>query len=371
MGLPILTTVDDVRQAAGYLKNKPTGATISEIKAALGKGVVDERKLNSYQTWGIVTRDGERLKLPPRGWELARKPAEERQIFRQVLDSMVPYRSVAEWIFHQNMDAVSNVEVAAQWHENHAEAIGTDSASTLKNGAVAFFHIAQAAGLGTLKIGRHGQQTRLVVDHSHLKSYIEAGPSTPPLVKPGDTPDLAEGGAGPDSKEPSEARSSDVLDSASKTAIGPVGESRPKLAPVTVFISHGSNTEIAEQVQTLVELADIRTEIAVKEETTAIPVPEKVLAAMRRCQAGIIIVSVDESRKDAKGNYTLNENVLIEIGAAFVLYDRKVILLWDKRLKVPSNLQGLYRCEYEGDELAMSAGMKLMKAVKEFKATKS
>jgi hypothetical protein len=52
MGLPILTTVDDVQQLAGYLKNKPTGATISEIKAALGKGVVDERKLNSYQTWG-------------------------------------------------------------------------------------------------------------------------------------------------------------------------------------------------------------------------------------------------------------------------------------------------------------------------------
>jgi hypothetical protein len=368
MGLPILTTVDDVRQVAGYLKNKPTGATISEIKAALGKGVVDERKLNSYQTWEIVTRDAERLKLTSRGWELVRKPAEEQQTFRQVLDSMVPYRSVAEWIFHQNMDAVSNVDVAAQWHENHAEAIGTDSASTLKNGAVAFFHIAQAAGLGTLKVGRHGQQTRLVVDRSHLKSYIEAGPSTPPLVKPGDTAGLNEGGAGTYSKGPDEAG---VLDSASKAAIGPAGESRPKLAPVTVFISHGSNTEIAEQVQTLVELAEIRTEIAVKEETTAIPVPEKVFAAMRRCQAGIIIVSVDESRKDAKGNYSLNENVLIEIGAAFVLYDRKVILLWDKRLKVPSNLQGLYRCEYEGDELAMSAGMKLMKAVKEFKAAKS
>ena len=103
-------------------------------------------------------------------------------------------------------------------------------------------------------------------------------------------------------------------------------------------------------------LADIQSEIAVKEETTAIPVPDKVLNAMRRCGAAIIIVSVDEGYKDGKGNYTINENVLIEIGAAFVLYDKRVVLLWDKRLTVPSNLQGLYRCEFEGDDLSWGRG---------------
>jgi predicted nucleotide-binding protein len=88
---------------------------------------------------------------------------------------------------------------------------------------------------------------------------------------------------------------------------------------------------------------------------------------MRRCNAGIIVVSVEESAKDHKGNYSINDNVLIEIGAAFVLYDRKVVLVWDKRIPVPSNLQGLYRCEFEGSELSWSAGMKLMKAIKEFR----
>ena len=118
---------------------------------------------------------------------------------------------------------------------------------------------------------------------------------------------------------------------------------------------------------TKLRLADIEPEVAVEEETTAIPVPEKVMNAMRRCQAGIIAVTVDEDRKDEDGNYTLNENVLIEIGSAFVLYDQRVVLVWDKRLKVPSNLQGLYRCEFEGDELSWSAGMKLMKAIQGFK----
>jgi len=42
----------------------------------------------------------------------------------------------------------------------------------------------------------------------------------------------------------------------------------------------------------------------------------------------------------------------------------RFVLVWDKRLPVPSNVQGLYRCEYEGDEFTWSAGMKLMKAIR-------
>ncbi len=125
--------------------------------------------------------------------------------------------------------------------------------------------------------------------------------------------------------------------------------------------------DLVDQVQTMLGLADIQSEVAVKEETSAIPVPEKIFSAMRRCTTGIIVVSVDETRKDKDGKYTINENVLIEIGAAFVLYDKRVVLLWDKRLSVPSNLQGLYRCEFEGSELSWSAGMKLMKAIRGFK----
>jgi predicted nucleotide-binding protein len=134
-----------------------------------------------------------------------------------------------------------------------------------------------------------------------------------------------------------------------------------------VFIAHSKNMEIVEQVETMLELADIDSEVAEKEETAAIPVPEKVFDAMRRCTAGIIVVSVDESHETDGDKHSINENVLIEIGAAFVLYERRVVLVWDKRLPVPSNLQGLYRCEFEGDELSWSAGMKLMKAIQQFK----
>jgi predicted nucleotide-binding protein len=62
----------------------------------------------------------------------------------------------------------------------------------------------------------------------------------------------------------------------------------------------------------------------------------------------------------------LNENVLIEIGAALALYRRNVILLVHKGVTLPSNLQGLYKCYYEGQALDYDATMKLLKAFNDF-----
>ena len=140
----------------------------------------------------------------------------------------------------------------------------------------------------------------------------------------------------------------------------------PQPETFKIFITHGKNKKIVDQVKDVLDLYDIEYEIAVEEESPAIPVPQKVLTAMRKCQAGVMIVSAnDDSAADAG---SINNNVLIEIGAAFVLYDQQVVLLWDKSLKVPSNLQGLYRCEFEGSELTFAAGTKLAKAVKGFRS---
>lgn len=130
-----------------------------------------------------------------------------------------------------------------------------------------------------------------------------------------------------------------------------------------VFISHGKNKQILEQLKMTIELGGFEPEVAVEQETPAIPVSYKVFEAMRQCQAGVINVSAEEREKGEDGNYRVNENVLIEIGAAFVLYEGRLILVWDKRVNVPSNLEGLYRCEYEGSELTLTAAMKLQKAL--------
>ena len=144
-------------------------------------------------------------------------------------------------------------------------------------------------------------------------------------------------------------------------------------APVTaVFLAHGKNRKLLEQVKEVVTFGQLTPVVADERESTAIPVPEKVIGAMHSCQAGIIIVSADSKVPDGNGGekFQINENVLIEIGAATVLYRQKVILLWDKRIAVPSNLQGLYRCEFEGDALDWDTGVKLQKTLTEFRSTR-
>lgn len=365
MTLPVKTTTEDVRQIVMYFKSKPTGATVTEAKSALGDKPLDARKLTTYRFWGFLDKEGDRFKLSPRGWELARKPEAEQDVFRQVIDSIAAYRSATEWIHFQELDSPTVIDVGSHWHEHHQDAVGSDvKDATLRENAVAYFHLAEAAGLGKMVIGRGGNPTRLSVDRNALKAYIEAGPSTPPWTDSGGGTEAVE-----ESGEAAAQKAGSLEDDDLEAPEGAklVAPSAPTVEQLRVFIAHGKNLDVVEQVQTLLELADIESEVAEAEETTAIPVPDKVLDAMRRCRAGIISVTVEENRKDASGAYALNENVLIEIGAAFVLYERRVVLLWDKRLPVPSNLQGLYRCEFEGDELTWSAGMKLMKAIQGFK----
>ena len=141
---------------------------------------------------------------------------------------------------------------------------------------------------------------------------------------------------------------------------------KPELI-ATVFLSHSKNMKILEQIESVLTFGNFKFEIAENEETTAIPIPKKIFGLMRKCNCAIINVSADEQEKREDGSYGINQNVLIEIGAAFLLYNKKVILLVDKRVKLPSNLQGLYQSQYEGDELNWNTGMKLQEALSKFR----
>ncbi len=306
MPLPVLTTAEDVTTLVSYLKTKPTGATLAEAKAAIKKQTLDGRKLTAYTLWGFIAKDGERMKLTTRGWEYARKPETEQEIYRQVIDSIPPYKSVLEWAFHQKMESMSNVDVVAHWHEHHSEALGTDNENSIKDSAVCFFHICESAGLGTMKSGRRGQTTRIDLNREQLRQVIEAGPSTPPWTAKSDETIAKTQEVVTDLEVP------EVLAKLPASAAdGEEPHAKPPVDSLRVFVSHGSNMNLVEQVQTMLEIADIQNEIAVKEESSAIPVPEKVFGAMRRCTAGIIVVSVDETRTDKDGAYTINENVLM------------------------------------------------------------
>ncbi|MDH6180046.1 hypothetical protein M2152_000228 [Microbacteriaceae bacterium SG_E_30_P1] len=136
-----------------------------------------------------------------------------------------------------------------------------------------------------------------------------------------------------------------------------------------VFVSHGKNSDIVAQIKELLTFGGFEPIVSVEKESVSKPVPDKVMDDMRSCGAGIVHVGSETRLLDDKGSEVkmLNSNVLIEIGGAMALYKRNFILLVEKGVTLPSNLQGLYEVRYEGATLDYEATMKLLKAFNDFK----
>ncbi|HEX4083275.1 MAG TPA: TIR domain-containing protein [Chthoniobacteraceae bacterium] len=136
-----------------------------------------------------------------------------------------------------------------------------------------------------------------------------------------------------------------------------------------VFITHGKQRAIVAQIKELLSFGGFEPIVSVERESTAIPVPEKVFEDMRSCGAGVLHVGAEGRYfdKDGKEHDKLNDNVLIEIGAAMALFGKRMILLVEKGVTLPSNLQGLYRCEFDGDKLDYESTMKLLKTFSQFR----
>lgn len=164
----------------------------------------------------------------------------------------------------------------------------------------------------------------------------------------------------------------------SAEAASPVGHSAPAAAPRPhvgsprprkVFVSHGKSRRVVDQLKELLQFGDFEAVVSVDRESTSKPVPQKVMDDMRSCGAGIIHVTAEQKLLDTAGteHRMLNQNVLIEIGAAMALYDDQFILLVEDGTTLPSNLQGLYEVRYTGDELGYDATMKVLKVLNQFK----
>jgi predicted nucleotide-binding protein len=174
---------------------------------------------------------------------------------------------------------------------------------------------------------------------------------------------------------------SEPVESATEQVSGEESEERPlpeaAAAPPSihnenrrVFITHGKNQRIVEQIKKLLKFGDFEAVVSVDNQTVAKPVPDKVMDDMRSCSAAIVHVGSEMRVLDPEGNehQMLNPNVLIEIGAAMALYDRRFILLVERGVSLPSNLQGLYEVRYEGDGLDYDSTTRLLEAFADFKS---
>lgn len=358
MNLPIRTTIKDIEVFCRYLATKPTGATISEAKAVLDSKVLDNRKISAFRFWGLIEGNGEKMRLTDAGQRLAKdKFAKRAEVLKKVVAQIQPYAAIVERVVSRGESIITATEVGSHWHQHFPDLV-SDKDKTLNDQAVCFFQLAESADLGKLTIGRRDQPTRFNFSEDNARRFVEGVDISPSDMTGGES-------NSEDDYSPPEANGSDSVQPL------PSEESIPKEGVRKgnrVFITHGKNNKILEQVKEIVAFGKLEPVIAQERETAAKPVPEKVMDEMRNCNAAVIHVGSEGFLKDIDGNEIpqINGNVLIEIGAAMALYRRNFILLVEEGLKLPSNLQGLYECRYQGDELSGEATMKLLKAFNAF-----
>lgn len=136
-----------------------------------------------------------------------------------------------------------------------------------------------------------------------------------------------------------------------------------------VFITHGKNKNFIDPIKKLLGFGELIPVVSVDKQSVSKPVPDKVMDDMRSCGAAIIHIDAERVLLDKEANEVnlVNENVLIEIGAAMALYGRRFILLIRDGVKLPSNLQGLYEVRYTSDVLDGDATIRLLEAINDIK----
>ena len=351
MILPFRTTTEDIDVVCGYLTTKPTGATLAEARAIVDSRHLDGRKLAAMKFWHFIEDAGEKMRITERGRRLVKQSGSSRSdVLREVIREVRPYAATVERAALRREETITATEVAANWYD-HFKGEVSDSEKILNDQAVCFFQIAQGADLGTLVIGRKGLKTRFDFDADALSRFI--------------------GESAEDSQHvPHTDDSTEATDLTESATVGYEhgGPDDAATQGNRVFVTHGKNRKILDQVKELLAYGKFEPVVAQEHETAAKPVPKKVMDDMRTCGSAVIHVGAEGILYNKEGNEIpqINGNVLIEIGAAMALYGEKFILLVEEGVALPSNLQGLYECRYEGDELNMSATMKLLKAFNTF-----
>lgn len=358
MALPTRATVDDVMVVCKYLSGKPTGAAVADARKVLDSKHLDGRKLSALKRWGLIENDEGRFKVTERGrLAVKERGAHLPAALAEVIHAIPAYLSVIERAHNRAEKELSASDVAAHWHQHFREDAGDDE-ETLGHAAVAFFQIASGVGLGRLWVGRKGAPTRIEFELDAVAEFLGG------VIPTTTTEDAAE--AKPARPNPEEMRARLPLNQQAALP-NPIPATPPKNN--RVFITHGKNKAVVDQLKEIVRFGKFEPVVAMEHETTSKPVPEKVMEDMRSCFASIIHVAGEDELLDAKGTprRVLNENVLIEIGASMALYGRNFVLLVEDGVQLPSNLQGLYQCRYTGSTLDGSATMKLLKIFNEMK----
>jgi hypothetical protein len=124
--------------------------------------------------------------------------------------------------------------------------------------------------------------------------------------------------------------------------------------PKQIFVAHGKNKKPLEQLERILnKFRTVNYKVAVEEPNRGLPVSAKVAELMKECTSGIFIFTADEETQDAKGNtvWRPSDNVVYELGAASVLYGRKIVIFKEEDVAFASDFGDIGYIPFEKDKL--------------------
>lgn len=174
MSLPSLATVEDMSAVVGILYGKMSGDTIKNAKASTTKpSIFTEQRLEAYQAWGLLTVEGERLKLTNQGRKLHEHTEEQQhEVYAEVLRKIPLYEITLRHIHSGSYEERIVAEIGSHWADNFAEQVATNNDRLLGEQVTAFMSVVAGAGLGRYVRGRKGKPTRLEINRGAVGEFI-------------------------------------------------------------------------------------------------------------------------------------------------------------------------------------------------------
>lgn len=347
--LPTVTSASDIRELIQHLKKKPSGVIVAEEADRVKKRIFDPGKLAAYALWGIICAEGASIKLSRLGWELADVMETEAGIFRRLLAGIPEHHSTLEWIYKNNVEVATATDVRSFWQASQPDAIGRSDADTMRGAIISFFHLCQAAELGTIILGKRGHVTRLWIDRAELSDFLEGKKITHLSEKAGP--------AGTSRAQTNYHASERVLPEAGAAT---QGRSFPHVTVVS-----GAKTAVEAAVLRTLEFAGVESSFVERDwsgQGTA-RVGKDVRHDVRGRGACIFILGSPAFTRADAGPSPLREEVLMEIGAALFLFERQVLLLWDEERDIPDGFHGLTCRKFKSGELSWETGLQILEAI--------
>jgi predicted nucleotide-binding protein len=198
---------------------------------------------------------------------------------------------------------------------------------------------------------------------------IEAGTAPMPEVRKEEAhaqPEEADGSSAP---QPSAGSAAPAAQKPDPPSVMETASDRPK--PVQVFVAHGRSLKPLDQLKKILNEWQVPFVVAVDEPNAGRPIPEKIADLMKECSAGIFIFSADEEFTDSSGTqiFRPSQNVIYELGAAGLLYGRKIVVFRESGVSFPSDFSDLGFIDFERDALDAKA-MDLLRELIALKAVK-